>query len=112
MGLGLSPEAVANLAERTEGWIAGLQLAALLLKGRPDPMMVVEAFTGSNRYLVDYQFEEVLRLVAVGLSNAEIATQLFLSVGTVKQHVHRLYGKLETTRRTSAVTRARALGLL
>jgi LuxR family maltose regulon positive regulatory protein len=55
---------------------------------------------------------EVLRLLAAGLSNKEIASQLFLSVGTVKQHLHHINGKLEATSRTSAVARARTLGLL
>jgi LuxR family maltose regulon positive regulatory protein len=55
---------------------------------------------------------EVLRLVAAGLANAEIAEQLFLAVGTVKRHVFNLYGKLGATSRTSAVARARELGLL
>ena len=55
---------------------------------------------------------EVLRLVAAGLANAEIAEQLFLAVGTVKRHVFNLYGKLGANSRTSAVARARELGLL
>jgi LuxR family maltose regulon positive regulatory protein len=55
---------------------------------------------------------EVLRLVAAGLGNAEIAAQLFLAVGTVKRHVFNLYGKLGASSRTSAVVRARELGLL
>jgi LuxR family transcriptional regulator, maltose regulon positive regulatory protein len=55
---------------------------------------------------------EVLRLLAAGLSNNEIAAQLFLAVGTVKQHLHHIFGKLEVTSRTGAVARARALSLL
>jgi LuxR family maltose regulon positive regulatory protein len=55
---------------------------------------------------------EVLRLVAAGLANAEIAEQLFLAVGTVKRHLFNLCGKLGVTNRTSAVARARELGLL
>jgi ATP/maltotriose-dependent transcriptional regulator MalT len=54
----------------------------------------------------------VLRLVAAGLRNAEIADQLFLSVGTVKQHANHINSKLGTTSRTSAVARAHELGLL
>ena len=45
-------------------------------------------------------------------SNKEIADQLFLSVGTVKQHLHHINTKLETTSRTAAAARARELGLL
>jgi LuxR family maltose regulon positive regulatory protein len=55
---------------------------------------------------------EVLRLIAEGLSNQEIAHRLFLSVPTVKWHTTHIYGKLGVTNRTQAVTQARALGLL
>jgi len=55
---------------------------------------------------------EVLRLIAEGLSNQEIAGRLFLSVPTVKWHTTHIYGKLGVQNRTQAVTRARALGLL
>lgn len=60
MGLNLTPEAVNRLEARTEGWVAGLQLAALSLKGRANPSEFLDSFTGSNRYIVDYLFEEVL----------------------------------------------------
>ena len=59
-GLVLSDEAVAALAERTEGWAAGLQLAALSLRGQDDVAGFVAAFTGSHRYVLDYLAEEVL----------------------------------------------------
>jgi LuxR family maltose regulon positive regulatory protein len=59
-GMPLSPEDVSALEARTEGWIAGLQLAALSLRERPDPSEFVAAFTGSNRYIIDYLIEEVL----------------------------------------------------
>lgn len=55
---------------------------------------------------------EVLRLVADGLSNPEIAERLFLSVGTVKRHVHNIFGKLEAANRVEAIARARAQGVL
>ena len=55
---------------------------------------------------------EVLRLMADGLANPEIAARLFIGVGTVKTHVNRLLGKLGATSRTQAVARARARGLL
>ena len=51
---------VAALAARTEGWAAGLQLAALSLRGQPDTTRFVAAFTGSHRYILDYLTEEVL----------------------------------------------------
>jgi LuxR family maltose regulon positive regulatory protein len=61
MGLRLTAEDVAALAARTEGWIAGLQMAALSLQGKDDVSRFVAAFTGSNRYILDYLLEEVLR---------------------------------------------------
>jgi LuxR family maltose regulon positive regulatory protein len=60
MGLDLVPEDVAALEARTEGWIAGLQLAALSMQGRNDIAGFVKAFTGSNVYVADYLVEEVL----------------------------------------------------
>jgi LuxR family transcriptional regulator, maltose regulon positive regulatory protein len=60
MGLELSAEHVATLEEKTEGWIAGLQLAALSLRGREDASGFISAFTGTNRYVLDYLVEEVL----------------------------------------------------
>jgi LuxR family maltose regulon positive regulatory protein len=55
---------------------------------------------------------EVLRLVADGLSNREIAELLVISVGTVKTHAHHIYGKLDVRGRTQAVARARELDLI
>ena len=63
MGLDLTADDVNALEERTEGWIAGLQLAALSLRGIPEPGEVaglIEAFTGSNRFVIDYLADEVL----------------------------------------------------
>jgi LuxR family transcriptional regulator, maltose regulon positive regulatory protein len=59
---GLPEASVAALAVRTEGWAAGLQLAALSLRGQPDAdaAAFVAAFTGSHRYVLDYLAEEVL----------------------------------------------------
>jgi LuxR family transcriptional regulator, maltose regulon positive regulatory protein len=56
----LPEEAVAALAARTEGWAAGLQLAALSLRGHADAAGFVAAFTGSHRYVLDFLAEEVL----------------------------------------------------
>ncbi|MGV8896289.1 MAG: LuxR C-terminal-related transcriptional regulator [Rhodoglobus sp.] len=60
MGLSLSPDDVAALDTRTEGWIAGLQLAALSMRDRTDQSSFVAAFAGSNRFVIDYLIEEVL----------------------------------------------------
>ncbi len=57
---GLPDDAVATLAARTEGWAAGLQLAALSLRGHPDAAGFITAFTGSHRHILDYLSEEVL----------------------------------------------------
>ena len=56
----LPDASVAALAARTEGWAAGLQLAALSLRGQDDAAAFVAAFTGSHRYVLDYLAEEVL----------------------------------------------------
>ncbi|MGE3272583.1 MAG: LuxR C-terminal-related transcriptional regulator [Chloroflexota bacterium] len=58
--LKLPDDAVAALAERTEGWVAGLQLAALSLRHQTDPAAFVTAFAGSHRFVLDYLSEEVL----------------------------------------------------
>src|SRR5215207_6844110 len=60
MGLNLSDEYVAALEERTEGWIAGLQLAALSMRDREDIPGFVRAFSGSHRDVLDFLSEEVL----------------------------------------------------
>ena len=60
MGLDVAPTDVAALERRTEGWIAGLQLAGLSMRGRDDVSGFVEAFTGSSRYVLDYLIGEVL----------------------------------------------------
>jgi len=61
MGLNLSEGDIAALENRTEGWIAGLQLAALSMQGRSDTASFIQAFTGSHRFVLDYLVEEVLQ---------------------------------------------------
>jgi ATP/maltotriose-dependent transcriptional regulator MalT len=60
VGADLPGTMVAALAARTEGWAAGLQLAALSLRGQPDVTAFVAAFSGSHRYVLDYLAGEVL----------------------------------------------------
>jgi LuxR family maltose regulon positive regulatory protein len=60
MHLGLSSEEVGALEARTEGWIAGLQLAALSMRGHEDIPGFIAAFTGGQHYILDYLVEEVL----------------------------------------------------
>ncbi|HEX3306767.1 MAG TPA: hypothetical protein VHS32_11020, partial [Streptosporangiaceae bacterium] len=60
MGLRLEEAQVAALVDRTEGWAAGLQLAGLALRDRPDPAAFVTAFAGGHRLVADYLMAEVL----------------------------------------------------
>ncbi len=60
MGLNLEAQDIARLATRTEGWIAGLQLAALSLQGHEDAAGFIRSFTGSHHFVLDYLVEEVL----------------------------------------------------
>src|SRR2546421_3290410 len=60
MGLTLSAQDIATLERRTEGWIAGLQLAALSLQGHQDAASFIRSFTGSHHFVLDYLVEEVL----------------------------------------------------
>ncbi|HEU0296017.1 MAG TPA: LuxR C-terminal-related transcriptional regulator [Anaerolineales bacterium] len=61
VGLNLSAEDVAILETRTEGWIAGLQLAALSMQGHQDVTGFIQEFAGDHRHIVDYLVEEVLQ---------------------------------------------------
>jgi len=61
MGLNLNAENISALEQRTEGWIAGLQMAALSMQGKDDVYGFIKAFTGNNRYVMDYLAEEVLQ---------------------------------------------------
>ncbi|MEU8225809.1 LuxR C-terminal-related transcriptional regulator [Kribbella sp. NPDC048915] len=60
MGLQLAADDIQALEERTEGWAAGLQLAALSLRGVSDTAGFIDAFTGSHRFVIDYLADEVL----------------------------------------------------
>jgi LuxR family maltose regulon positive regulatory protein len=59
-GLDLSADDIAALDSRTEGWIAGLQLAAISMQGRKDVSSLIKSFTGSHRFVLDYLVDEVL----------------------------------------------------
>jgi LuxR family maltose regulon positive regulatory protein len=74
MGLNLSEGDVAALEARTEGWIAGLQMAAISMQGLPDASSFIRSFTGSHRFVLDYLLEEVLHRQPV-----EIQTFLLLT---------------------------------
>jgi ATP/maltotriose-dependent transcriptional regulator MalT len=61
MGLNLSAENIDALETRTEGWIAGLQLAAISMQGHKDSTSFIQSFTGSHHFVMDYLVEEVLK---------------------------------------------------
>lgn len=76
MRLELSTQGVAALEERTEGWVAGLQLAALSLSTRADKEQVIASFTGSHHYLVEYLMEEVVNQQPEEVQSFLLATSL------------------------------------
>ena len=76
MELNPSAEDVAKLEGRTEGWIAGLQLAALSMRGREDVSGFVEIFSGSNRDVLDFLAEEVLESQPEAVREFLIATSV------------------------------------
>jgi len=61
LDLSLSADDIAALETRTEGWIAGLQLAAISIQGHNDTTSFIQSFTGSHRFVLDYLVEEVLQ---------------------------------------------------
>src|SRR5512136_975982 len=61
MGLNLAVEDIAALEARTEGWIAGLQLAAISMQGHSDTTSFIRSFTGSHHFVLDYLIEEVMQ---------------------------------------------------
>jgi LuxR family maltose regulon positive regulatory protein len=76
MGLNLSDEDIAALESRTEGWIAGLQLAALSMQGRSDSTSFIKSFTGSHHFILDYLVEEVLQRQSEHLRNFLLQTAI------------------------------------
>ncbi len=77
MNLTLSSEQIAALESRTEGWITGLQMAALSMQGRADIANFITAFTGSHRFVLDYLLEEVLQSQPEPIRNFLLQTVLF-----------------------------------
>jgi LuxR family maltose regulon positive regulatory protein len=76
MRLGLSPEAIAEIEKSTEGWITGLQLAALSIIGRAGGADFASRFGGSNRYLVEYLLQEVFERQPVDVQNFLLSTSV------------------------------------
>ncbi len=72
----LSTEDIAALDARTEGWIVGLQLAALSLRGRQDSSAFLQAFTGTHRFVIDYLTQEVLTRQPEGVQDFLLQTAI------------------------------------
>jgi LuxR family maltose regulon positive regulatory protein len=114
MGLDLSAEDIAALETRTEGWIAGLQLAALALQGlalqgtismqgHKDVRGFIDAFTGTHRHILDYLTEEVLRQRPKGSKDFLLQTSILNRLsGPLCDAVR--YGTAETPYRSEGAT--------
>jgi LuxR family transcriptional regulator, maltose regulon positive regulatory protein len=76
MGLELTAEHIGALENRTEGWAAGLQLAALSMRGQKDMDGFIRSFTGSHRFVLDYLGEEVLRRQPEGVQDFLLRTSI------------------------------------
>lgn len=104
----------------TPAYVAAVALVFIVLGvwigtrlARPEAPEQFERNEEAMRYLgVTPREHQVLELLARGHSNREIAKALFVSSNTVKTHVSRLYGKLDVSRRTQAVRKARSLRLI
>jgi LuxR family maltose regulon positive regulatory protein len=76
MGLMLTDKQVASLEKRTDGWIVGLQLAALSMQGCEDKVAFINSFTGSQRFILDYLKEEVLKLQSIEIQSFLLQTSV------------------------------------
>ncbi len=76
MGLNLGPEEVAALEKRTEGWIAGLQLAGISLQTEADNALFIQTFGGSNQFVLDYLLQEVLERQPTAVQEFLLATSI------------------------------------
>jgi LuxR family transcriptional regulator, maltose regulon positive regulatory protein len=76
LGSNLSPMDVTALTNRTEGWIAGLQMAAISMAGKSDNSQFIQEFTGSDRYILDYLMDEVFQLQPTETQNFLLLTSL------------------------------------
>jgi LuxR family maltose regulon positive regulatory protein len=98
-GRGISPNYVTKLLAAFDALSE-----ADVSQERSGPQRLIEPLT--RREL------ELLQLVSEGLSNREIAAELFIALGTVKSHIHNIYGKMKVQNRAQAVARAKELGLI
>jgi len=85
---------------------------AVMLEAQTPALPADQLFTSdSNTHLLSQRELEVLKLIALGHSNQQIADELFISLHTVKTHARRIHGKLGVERRTQAVAKAKLLGV-
>ncbi len=80
MGLQLEEEEMVRLWSRTEGWMAGLQLAALSLRGHQDPSTFIRALSGSHRFIVDYVHEDILQRQSPAIQQFLLQTAVLTQV--------------------------------
>jgi len=102
LNLQLSNKDIQLLETRTEGWIAGLQLAALSLQGRKDPSDFIRTFKGEHRYIADYLMEEVLYRQPEHLRNFLLQTSILTRLSgplcdavTEQENSHQMLNALE-----------------
>jgi LuxR family maltose regulon positive regulatory protein len=86
-------------------------LARRLQRAMYTPDVQGDALNGTGEELTKRELS-ILKRLESGLSNKEIAEAIFVSEGTLKWHLHNVYGKLNVKNRSGAMTRARALGIL
>ena len=76
MGLDLTTDDIAALKTRTEGWITGLQLAAISMQGQKNRTSFIESFTGSHHFVLDYLIEEVLKQQSESIQSFLLRTSI------------------------------------
>jgi len=76
LGRELTEENIQAIEHRTEGWVTGMQLLALSLQDRPDATSFIRSFTGSDRFILDYLFEEVFHRQAAGVQDFLVKTSI------------------------------------
>src|SRR6266699_2209132 len=104
MNLSLSEEEIGHLEQRTEGWITGLQLAALSLRRHHDVSAFVKAFTGSHRFLLDYVQEEILEPLPKGQQRFLLYTSVLTRMNA--EVCQRLSGERDSQQMLESLERA------
>lgn len=97
LGLNLSPEDVERLTIRTEGWVAGLQMAGLSLMERANPSGFIRTFSGEDRFILDFLFEEVFQ------RQSETVQRFLLQTSILKQFCEPLCDAVTESRNSQAL---------